>query len=262
MNWFRPFCISSVVVLTAVSATAQWPSASALGANEPRGQQRRAAAPAEPSWGTQNPSVLTLSAWDFHPLDDRIIAGPTAAGSYLKYVVSSTAPFPGGYLEAAVHLPSGAAIDQIELAACDDSPDNNITAALYYTEDPSGPSQVIGIASTEQGVEGCAYPNGPVAHTVYNLTNSYAVEVNLPVGDPAVALRAVRIIYRLQVSPPMQQTFDDVPDDHPQFPYIQALAASGVTAGCGNNKFCPDAPLTRGQMAVFLAKSLGLSWLY
>jgi hypothetical protein len=33
-----------------------------------------------------------------------------------------------------------------------------------------------------------------------------------------------------------------------------------VTGGCGNGNYCPDAPLTRGQMAVFLAKALGLHW--
>ena len=42
-------------------------------------------------------------------------------------------------------------------------------------------------------------------------------------------------------------------------PVVEALAASGVTAGCGTGTdFCPNAPLTRGQMAVFLSKALGL----
>ena len=38
------------------------------------------------------------------------------------------------------------------------------------------------------------------------------------------------------------------------------LAASGITAGCGGGNYCPDAPLTRGQMAVFLSRALGLHW--
>ena len=42
--------------------------------------------------------------------------------------------------------------------------------------------------------------------------------------------------------------------------FVEALVASGITAGCGNGNFCPDAPLTRGQMAVFLSKALGLHW--
>lgn len=41
-----------------------------------------------------------------------------------------------------------------------------------------------------------------------------------------------------------------------------ALAAAGVTTGCNppaNNQFCPDAPVTRGQMASFLSRALGLA---
>lgn len=36
---------------------------------------------------------------------------------------------------------------------------------------------------------------------------------------------------------------------------IQRLALDGVTAGCSANAFCPSAPVTRGQMASFLARA-------
>ena len=72
---------------------------------------------------------------------------------------------------------------------------------------------------------------------------------------------AVRVFYKLQVSPaPFVATFNDVPTSDPAFQFIEALVASGVTAGCGGGNYCPDAPLTRRQMAVFLAKLLGLQW--
>ena len=75
------------------------------------------------------------------------------------------------------------------------------------------------------------------------------------------AIGAVRINWRRQVSPaPLVATFNDVPTSHPQFQFVEALAASGVTAGCGGGNYCPNASLTRGQMAVFLAKALGLHW--
>lgn len=41
---------------------------------------------------------------------------------------------------------------------------------------------------------------------------------------------------------------------------IEWLAASGVTRGCNppaNDRFCPDDPVTRGQMAAFLVRALG-----
>ena len=55
-------------------------------------------------------------------------------------------------------------------------------------------------------------------------------------------------------------TFNDVPTGHPFFQYIEALSASGVTGGCNAAPplYCPDNFVTRGQMAVFLAKALGL----
>ena len=38
---------------------------------------------------------------------------------------------------------------------------------------------------------------------------------------------------------------------------INALAASGITKGCSPTSFCPDDPVTRGQMAAFLHRALG-----
>ena len=41
---------------------------------------------------------------------------------------------------------------------------------------------------------------------------------------------------------------------------IEALAASGITKGCNpptNDRFCPNDPVTRGQMAAFLFRALG-----
>ena len=60
--------------------------------------------------------------------------------------------------------------------------------------------------------------------------------------------------------PPGTATFTDVPTSHIFYQYIEALAASGITSGCGGGNFCPDTFLTRGQMAVFLSRALGLHW--
>lgn len=57
---------------------------------------------------------------------------------------------------------------------------------------------------------------------------------------------------------PLQPTFSDVPSNHIFFEFIELLAASGITGGCGGGKYCPDAPLTRGQMAVFLVTAMGM----
>ena len=47
-------------------------------------------------------------------------------------------------------------------------------------------------------------------------------------------------------------------DGHPFEADIASLAAAGVTVGCGSGLYCPDAPVTRAEMAVFLTRGLGL----
>jgi hypothetical protein len=61
-------------------------------------------------------------------------------------------------------------------------------------------------------------------------------------------------------SPPACTTprFSDVPCSSPFAPWINELAARGVTGGCGGSSFCPTALVTRGQMAVFLSGTFSL----
>ena len=40
---------------------------------------------------------------------------------------------------------------------------------------------------------------------------------------------------------------------------INRLAAAGIASGCGGGAFCPNLPVTRAQMASYLARALGLS---
>ena len=57
---------------------------------------------------------------------------------------------------------------------------------------------------------------------------------------------------------PAPATFNGVPTSDPFFRAVEALAASAITSGCGNNNFCPNDPVTRAQLAKFLANALGL----
>ena len=52
---------------------------------------------------------------------------------------------------------------------------------------------------------------------------------------PARPVHSFRVYYRLQVSPaPAVATFpNDVPTSHPFFRFVEAMAASGLTGGCG-----------------------------
>ncbi|MFO0753176.1 MAG: choice-of-anchor D domain-containing protein [Thermodesulfovibrionales bacterium] len=44
--------------------------------------------------------------------------------------------------------------------------------------------------------------------------------------------------------------------DSAEVSYINALAAKGITTGCGDGNFCPDDPVTREQVAAFIIRSL------
>jgi hypothetical protein len=49
--------------------------------------------------------------------------------------------------------------------------------------------------------------------------------------------------------------FSDVDQLHSFHVFIEALVRAQVTAGCGGGNYCPDDPVTREQMAVFLLRS-------
>jgi subtilisin family serine protease len=53
--------------------------------------------------------------------------------------------------------------------------------------------------------------------------------------------------------------FNDVPCTSPFAPWINELNSRGITGGCGGGSYCPASPNTRGEMAVFLVTTFGLS---
>jgi parallel beta-helix repeat protein len=55
--------------------------------------------------------------------------------------------------------------------------------------------------------------------------------------------------------PPCAGTFPDVPCPSTFADWIEGLAAEGITGGCGGGNFCPQNPVRRDQMAVFLLKA-------
>ena len=145
-----------------------------------------------------------------------------------------------------------------------------VVKLVYGGESPSQPKTVGGFlqSSLAPGYRSYCEDRDQTVMSRFDVDNdgtldpvAWYVRARLPVSGDYLSLGGVQITWARQVSaPPGQPTFADVPDTHPFFAFIEALAASGVTGGCGIGIFCPDAPLTRGQMAVFLAKALGLHW--
>jgi len=215
--------------------------------------------PVEPqTYGTTALTYVTLSAWAFEPIDSSVTYGTNVNPSsiYRSNTTGSTG------VVAPLNLPAGAQVVQVELQACDTAASNDIQ--MHFRRQPRTGSAVTMATAPTSGTPGCSTFLTTLAtpHTIDNFNNAYFVEVVLEATDASTRLAAARIGYKLQVSPaPAIATFSDVPVGSPQFQFVEALAASGVTAGCATpGAYCPGDPVTRGQMAVFLAKALGLHW--
>ena len=57
---------------------------------------------------------------------------------------------------------------------------------------------------------------------------------------------------------PTGLVFNDVPVTSIYARWIEKLYAEGITAGCGNNNYCPTASNLRQEMAVFLVRTFNL----
>jgi hypothetical protein len=89
--------------------------------------------------------------------------------------------------------------------------------------------------------------------------DSYCPDANVTRAQMAVFL--LRGKYGNSYAPPAASgtVFTDVPLGSFADAWIEQLATEGITGGCGNNQFCPDAFVTRAQMAVFLVRTFNLS---
>ncbi len=76
-----------------------------------------------------------------------------------------------------------------------------------------------------------------------------------------MAVFLIRAKKKTPADPPLG-TFGDVPASHFAAGFIERLALLGITMGCSSDPlpllFCPDDPVTRSQMAVFLVRAFDL----
>jgi hypothetical protein len=237
-----------------------------LGAQSSAIEKLRARLEAPEQFGTECCQLLSIPASAFVPRGEPL-GGLFTYGS-LGFM------FPGSNVYwAPVTLPTGAVLDNIDLYAFDTDPNADICAILTAFSGPtllgSSPSEDVIEAVCSSGSAGYDYALEPIigGETIDNSVwfsggAQYAVVVNNQGGATgALGFKGVTIWWHREVSPPPgTATFNDVPTNHPQFQFIEALAESGITVGCGAGNYCPDSSLTRGQMAVFLAKALGLYW--
>jgi hypothetical protein len=211
------------------------------------------------TYGTSALTWATVTAWDFHPINSSTTYNVGASPNFGIYNTGATE---FGEYAAGLHLPEGAVVSISELAACDTNAALDL-AAYFETASKTGGLLSVFAQGTTTGSAGCQVVSHAVPlTTINNDTTEYLIVVTFNgATDPSLLLNSVRVGYRLQISPdPSTATFTDVPVGHPFHRFVEALVAAGITAGCGGGNYCPDAPVTRGQMAVFLSAALGLHW--
>lgn len=213
----------------------------------------------------------TIHASDFSHTSSNSVYSASFGGTELQCFEGSSR-FIGVFRD----LPSGANAVTPVVAYYDNDDIQNLRAELRRTctsffnfggQEPETTTLWMGSSSSTPGYA-VLVGDEPLNETIQGDHCVYTMWVRLGNGISCAPDNEVRLLkaglgWHRQVSPLVVLgggTFDDVPPDHLFSQHIEALADSGITAGCDADNFCPNASLTRGQMAVFLAKALGLDW--
>jgi hypothetical protein len=215
----------------------------------------RISAQTEPAWGTTAETALVVGSFAFQPYKAGVTTD-TVIGTADRFITSGGA---GDTLVATFQIPSGAQITGLEFQGCHTSVAyTSFIYILHYFQ--PGSDQVIGFGNVPTN-SGCGKFRTNLSHTVDATDGPYLLLWQPSAFNSTQLLTAMRVYYKLQISPdPATATFADVPVGHPFHRFVEALVAAGITGGCGGGNYCPDAPVTRGQMAVFLSAALGLHW--
>jgi len=216
-------------------------------------------------YGTTETNYYVVSADEFHPQLPTTSQWFDAGAGGARYILGTS----NHTLYANVRLPSGALITGMAILYEDSDADLGLGVRLGRNWWGSGfyGSEWISPPWSSSGAPGVTrtYIDINPDHTVeYGASpfsvQSYRLTATLDASYD-VKLQGVVIYWNRQISPaPPTQTFPDVAPGYWAFQEIEALAASGITTGFPDGTYRPTDPVTRAQMATFLARALGLHW--
>ena len=211
---------------------------------------------AQTDWGTTTESSIVIGAYEFQPYSSGTALDATSNISFNRYF-SATGLAP--YAVANFRLPKGSVITGFSLQGCNNAVAGNLVFSLVRAT-PGQDGTYLDSGSL--GPTGCGESRKDSNNFVYDDSiGPYAVVITPSQTGTNQSFTAMRVFYKLRVSPDTNTaTFNDVPVGSSIHRFVEALVAAGITAGCGNGNYCPDTPVTRGQMAVFLSVALGLQW--
>jgi hypothetical protein len=243
---------ASVVAFASVGLYAQ--ALSSPSATPPRDPARqgvaigRGALSSPNDYGTAGQNFIEVPASQFHQLDSAagsITTGQGWSAPVGLYQTSGTQyNFAAGVTSV---LPAGALLTSLELDSCDTNASGQHVNAFLVVCGFSGQTCNYYQITTSNNGDGCTSYSNDISGLnlfVNKFDYSYTLLANTDAFDGTNVINGVILGYKLQVSAaPAFADFGDVPTGHPFFQFIEALYAAGIT---------------RGQMAVFLSKALGL----
>ncbi len=250
--------VASLIAYTAGAASAQ--DVPAKGGSRPALRTQPMKASQVPNTYGLNSSFHRMGASEFTPIeipgfDNYTDSFYLDATTYRRYGTVAN-----GYFIGTPHLPSGAKVLGVYMNGCanaDGTLFGDVTACGYF-------GSACTVLAPYSGFAGCGFDFVDLSAAAYVVDNgptgnSLVIRLATANTDGSDSIAGVTVEYQLQVSPaPAVATFPDVPTTDFGFQFVEALVASGITGGCGGGLYCPDSPVTRRQMAIFIAKSLGL----
>ncbi len=258
---FAVLAAASAGAQTAQTAKAAMPAKSITGTGGGRVSAPLLTARADPrAFGTDDYTITVVSAAQFQAF----YIGGVELGAPLDFsTYSRTCTDCGGvgtHYFANLDIPAGAIIDYIGVNTATTG-EAVMGFSLIFRDHLGGFAPLVSFSFPAHGF--ATDMAGPLNILVPgNHDRTFILDVEQAASADLQYFGYVEVWWRRAVSdPPATATFGDVPTSHPFYQFVEALAASGITGGCGDGTiFCPNAPLTRGQMAVFLSKALGLHW--
>ena len=97
----------------------------------------------------------------------------------------------------------------------------------------------------------------PLPNLSVDQAHRFLVELDLADDRAEMAAFLLRTEHGPGWTPPSPTgtVFGDVPLSHWAAGWIEALASEGITLGCDVGRYCPEAPVSRAEMAVFLTRT-------
>lgn len=221
----------------------------------------------EPTFATDWETVTFIGAPEFRPVDSTTTWLHDGQG-YIYRTGGATSFW------APIHLPPGASVGGVCYFYYDNAAtDIDFNFSVFEIHQDGPPTFHVIHNGASAGASGTyrstCLAAGNVFHEVANYDGvgpagfgAHRLVFNLLATNDTQRFGGAYIQWQRTITPaPGVATFSDVPLGHPYFQFVEAMWAARISYGCGpipSTRFCPDAPVTHGQLALYLARALGL----